>query len=128
MCTGDNLDTATAISKNAGIVTQEQIDANPLWSRMEGKVFRELVGGLKRYPDPSSKETDPKKVKMIEHLGNQNKFNQVIKHLRVLARSSPEDKYLLVTGVQASPFYKEEQDIESGKSLNPKDIDPTKPE
>jgi P-type E1-E2 ATPase len=27
MCTGDNLDTATAISKNAGIITQAEIDA-----------------------------------------------------------------------------------------------------
>jgi magnesium-transporting ATPase (P-type) len=26
MCTGDNLDTAVAISKNAGIVTQKEID------------------------------------------------------------------------------------------------------
>jgi len=26
MCTGDNIDTATAISLNAGIITQEEID------------------------------------------------------------------------------------------------------
>jgi len=26
MCTGDNIDTATAISLNAGIVTQEEIE------------------------------------------------------------------------------------------------------
>jgi len=25
MCTGDNIDTATAISKNAGIVTEEDV-------------------------------------------------------------------------------------------------------
>jgi P-type E1-E2 ATPase len=30
------------------------------------------------------------------------KFNQIKKHLRVLARSSPEDKRILVTGVQDS--------------------------
>jgi Ca2+ transporting ATPase len=40
MCTGDNLDTATAISKNAGIITQAEIDAQPDLSRMEGKTFR----------------------------------------------------------------------------------------
>lgn len=28
------------------------------------------------------------------------KFRQIKQHLRVLARSSPEDKYLLVTGIQ----------------------------
>jgi magnesium-transporting ATPase (P-type) len=36
MCTGDNIDTATAISKNAGIITQEDIDASPEFSRMTG--------------------------------------------------------------------------------------------
>jgi magnesium-transporting ATPase (P-type) len=50
---------------------------------------------------------------MIEYVGDQGKFNQVIKHLRVLARSSPEDKYLLVTGLQASP-YSADIEIESG--------------
>ena len=32
--------------------------------------------------------------------GNMNEFKKIIDHLRVLARSSPEDKYLLVTGLQ----------------------------
>lgn len=40
MCTGDNLDTATAISKNAGIITDEEIRQNPDTCRMEGKTFR----------------------------------------------------------------------------------------
>jgi P-type Ca2+ transporter type 2B len=117
MCTGDNLDTATAISKNAHIVNQKQIDAKPEWVRMEGKDFRAAVGGLKKLRDPKCKETDPKKQKFIEFVGDQGTFNKVIKHLRVLARSSPEDKYLLVTGLQASPFNAEEKDIESGASL-----------
>ncbi len=30
-----------------------------------------------------------------------HKFKEIKKYLRVLARSSPEDKYILVTGVQA---------------------------
>lgn len=47
MCTGDNLDTATAISKNAGIITKEEINDHP-FSRMEGKDFRAKVGGLKK--------------------------------------------------------------------------------
>jgi len=71
---------------------------------MNGPDFREVVGGLKKLRDPNCKETDPKKYKFIEYVGKQNEFNQVIKHLRVLARSSPEDKYLLVTGLQNSPY------------------------
>jgi magnesium-transporting ATPase (P-type) len=36
MCTGDNIDTATAISKNAGIVTDAEIAENE-FSCMTGK-------------------------------------------------------------------------------------------
>lgn len=93
MCTGDNLDTATAISKNAGIITQEEIDKHPKDSRMEGKDFRARVGEIRKIKDPNDDS------KWIEAVGNQGKFNQLIKHLRVLARSSPADKYLLVTGL-----------------------------
>jgi Ca2+ transporting ATPase len=99
MCTGDNLDTATAISKNAGIIPRDGTDSHPEYSRMEGKNFRGVVGVVKKLRDPECKETDPAKFKMIDYLEHQGKFNEVIKHLRVLARSSPEDKYLLVTGL-----------------------------
>lgn len=44
MCTGDNLDTATAISIQAGIVKPE--DVNREYTCMEGKTFRELLGSL----------------------------------------------------------------------------------
>jgi len=47
MCTGDNIDTAKAISRNAGIVNDEEI-ANNEYSCMTGKDFREKVGGLKK--------------------------------------------------------------------------------
>jgi Ca2+ transporting ATPase len=42
--------------------------------------------------------------------------------LRVLARSSPEDKYLLVTGLQGSAYYGEDKsnDLEVGKSESSK--------
>lgn len=37
MCTGDNIDTATAISKNAGIVTDEDIAKHKEYSCMTGQ-------------------------------------------------------------------------------------------
>ena len=46
MCTGDNIDTAIAISKNAGIVTPEQL-LESKYTAMTGKDFREAVDGLK---------------------------------------------------------------------------------
>lgn len=51
MCTGDNIDTAIAISQNAGIVTEEQLGASK-FTAMTGKDFREAVGGLKTVPHP----------------------------------------------------------------------------
>jgi len=52
MCTGDNIDTAIAISKNAGIITEEQ--AEHKYSCMTGKDFREYVGGLVTIDDPEN--------------------------------------------------------------------------
>ena len=93
MCTGDNIDTAIAISKNAGIVTSEQVAASE-YSCMTGKQFREAVEGLKKVTEKDGKTRDV--------VGNMRKFREIKKHLRVLARSSPEDKYILVTGIQDS--------------------------
>ena len=54
---------------------------------MEGSAFREAVGGLH--------EIDGKQV-----VRNMKKFREIKRQLKVLARSTPEDKYLLVTGLQ----------------------------
>ena len=61
---------------------------------MTGKDFRTEVGGLIK----EEKIVDGKK-KTVEYVHNMGKFNKIIPHLRVLARSSPEDKRILVTGI-----------------------------
>jgi magnesium-transporting ATPase (P-type) len=53
---------------------------------MTGKQFRETVGGLVTVGDE-------------EVLGNMKMFKQIKRNLRVLARCSPSDKYLLVKGL-----------------------------
>jgi Ca2+ transporting ATPase len=93
MCTGDNIDTAIAISKNAGIVSESQIESSK-YTCMTGKDFREKVGGLKSVANPKKEGTN------IDVVSNMKAFKEVKKHLRVLARCSPEDKLLLVTGIQ----------------------------
>ena len=60
---------------------------------MTGKDFRETVGGLVKMEDPNDNK------KTISCVKDQRKFIEVIKHLKVLARSSPEDKYILCTGI-----------------------------
>lgn len=57
MCTGDNIDTAIAISKNAGIVTKEQL-ADSNYTAMTGKDFREAVGGLRQVKNDKGVDVD----------------------------------------------------------------------
>lgn len=90
MCTGDNIETARAISLEAGIITPEQ--AKGKYSCMTGKDFREAVGGL------DSQQTEEGFTK--DKIKNMHEFKKIAKELRVLARSSPQDKYILVTGLQ----------------------------
>ena len=90
MVTGDNIDTAIAISKEAGII-REDVDGTKGYTCMNGKDFREAIGGL------SSKIVDGKTIDCVK---NQDVFDKITAELRVLARSSPEDKYLLVTGLK----------------------------
>lgn len=90
MCTGDNIDTAKAISLNAGIVTQQEVESSP-YACMTGKDFRDAVGPL------ITVEVGDKKVDALQ---NMPRFREIIPKLKVLARSSPSDKYMLVTGIQ----------------------------
>lgn len=44
---------------------------------------------------------DPEAGKGIEVVGDMRKFKEIAQHLKVLARARPEDKTLLVKGLQA---------------------------
>jgi magnesium-transporting ATPase (P-type) len=105
MCTGDNIDTASAISRSAGILTEEDVAAMAVtdedfkkpksqwtdaqkYTAMEGEDFRAEVGHkLKTIEE----QVDGKTVKK-KSVGHVRNFKKIIKHLKVLARSSPEDK------------------------------------
>jgi Ca2+ transporting ATPase len=87
MVTGDNLNTAIAIAKNCNIIREEDRDptsGEPLENvAMTGPDFRRRV---------------------LDQEGNliQSEIDKIWPHLRVLARSSPTDKYNLVCGMIAS--------------------------
>lgn len=93
MVTGDNLDTAKAIAVEAGIITPEEADDE--YVCMEGKAFRELCGGLVKMEDFENEHG-----RLKEQVGNKAQFRQVKDRLKVLARSLPEDKYMLVMGLK----------------------------
>ena len=93
MVTGDSLATATSVAKKCGILpldyhTSSSFDSSDGFEdggvAMDGETFRE------RITDPASGEI------------SQTRFDAVWPNLRVLARSSPSDKFALVTGIKAS--------------------------
>ena len=88
MVTGDNKNTAIAIAKEAGILNSNWEPAEEDYSVMEGKEFREFVGGL-----ANAGEED-------ETVADMDNFKLVADQLCVLARSSPDDKYLMATGLK----------------------------
>jgi magnesium-transporting ATPase (P-type) len=98
MVTGDNKVTAMAIAKECKIIDEKFGITND--SVMEGPEFYERMGGLicKTCKQNSPCSCEPKNV--VEGVKNINAFKAIWKHLRVLARSRPEDKYLLVTGLK----------------------------
>lgn len=63
---------------------------------MTGENFRKVVGGL---VSVINRDADGKILSQDDSVKNMKAFREVESKLRVLARSSPEDKYILVTGI-----------------------------
>eukprot|EP00359_Climacostomum_virens_P006958 CAMPEP_0204919972 /NCGR_PEP_ID=MMETSP1397-20131031/17116_1 /ASSEMBLY_ACC=CAM_ASM_000891 /TAXON_ID=49980 /ORGANISM="Climacostomum Climacostomum virens, Strain Stock W-24" /LENGTH=971 /DNA_ID=CAMNT_0052093617 /DNA_START=369 /DNA_END=3284 /DNA_ORIENTATION=- len=85
MVTGDNKNTAMKIASQCTLLTGASDISKAV---LQGKEFREAVGGLVQ---------DEEGNQVVK---NKEAFEAIITHLRVLARSEPEDKYLLVTGLK----------------------------
>ena len=86
MVTGDNIVTARAIAVKCNILTEEEIKDDRCC--MEGPAFYEKMGGLQ--VDDQGKEI----------VGNFKVFKDAMPYMKVMARSRPEDKYLMATGLR----------------------------
>ena len=98
MVTGDNIVTAIAIAKECGII-ENNGEENAECVCMEGPKFSEFVGGL------IHKKTKEEiivmgKDKDNEVIGNLENMKKVRNNLKVLARSRPNDKYIMVAGLR----------------------------
>lgn len=96
MVTGDNSQTAVSIAKKAGILPESYVLNEDSYVVMEGSKFTKEIGGLEEVDDPEKPGSKIKKVV------NDMKFKEIIKELKVMSRSSPDDKYNLVTGLKES--------------------------
>ena len=100
MITGDNIVTAQAIAEKCGIIKNEEIGDPQVC--MEGPEFYKDMGGLictickLECPNDCECETNVRK----ERVKNLTAFKALMGKMRVMARSRPEDKYLLVTGLR----------------------------
>lgn len=104
MVTGDNIITAKAIAKDIGIIT-EGVD----YLALEGPEFNRLVGGIVckkcrtaacECPTDIKEAEETKKELRVDTVANAEEFDKIQDRLLVLARSRPEDKYTLVTGLK----------------------------
>lgn len=113
MVTGDFIRTAIAISQEVGILSPqeaskaieriEQPDGKGLVTSskilaIEGEEFRIISGGYKKVEEEG--EVDGKKKKYRFELNDVEKFKKVTENLKVIARASPDDKFLLVLGLK----------------------------
>ena len=117
MVTGDNINTAVAISKDVGIIEPNQsteckniaayyrkyvaekpedaqrgVTQGECPIALEGEIFRVICGGI-------SKEKG-KNGDLDIKLNNKEAFKHTVARLRVIARASPEDKFILVFGLK----------------------------
>ena len=117
MVTGDNINTAIAISKDVGIIDPSQVaqcketakkyraeveknpDNAPTAIRnldhpiaLEGEIFRVVCGGI------TKKQQEKGELEIF--LNNREAFKHTVRDLKIIARASPEDKFILVFGLK----------------------------
>jgi P-type Ca2+ transporter type 2C len=97
MVTGDHFETARYIAHKAGIINKHEKDGKDVV--MTGEQFRQRIGftevNNEKIPNYSiNPDTNEVIFKDIV------KFQEIAKHVRVIARATDEDKLLLVEGIK----------------------------
>lgn len=116
MVTGDNVNTAISIAQDVGIISvregsearnrikreanqasKEVFKTSETYIALEGNEFRELSGGYVKIEDGKDQNGNPKYKFELKSV---DKFRKTTENLKVIARASPDDKFLLVLGLK----------------------------
>ena len=91
MVTNDNIHTAVSIAKKCGILPQNYQYINDDLKVLTGTAFRELVKGITyQFEDGLN----------VPKVGDLDYFGLIAAELRVLARSTIDDKLALISGLR----------------------------
>jgi Ca2+ transporting ATPase len=91
MVTGDHLETAKAAAVACGICRADELASTGV--AITGEEFRREVGGYSKIWDPVHQEF---RVEFMD----QRSFDEVKKRLKVIARATAEDRFILVSGIK----------------------------
>jgi len=91
MITGDHIDTALHVALEVGIITEEEQHIKGIF--MTGEAFRAAIGGYERVWDHNAE-----RYNIV--FDDTAAFNKVKSRLRIIARATAEDKFILVAGIK----------------------------
>ena len=90
--TGDHIETAKFVAVQAGVVDSEEELVRP-GAAMTGEQFRKAVGTYYRNWD------EAKGTHRIDFADEGTRFEKVRLNLKIIARATSEDRYILVAGI-----------------------------
>lgn len=91
MITGDHLETALKVAIDAEIITEEESKLEGIF--LTGTNFRKEIGDYQKVWNAE------KEIYEII-IADKNRFTNVLKRLRIIARANPDDKMILISGIR----------------------------
>lgn len=91
MVTGDHLETAISVAISVGIITPAEANIQGFF--MTGDQFRDEIGEYNKIWDDETQ-------KWTLEFREPERFRNVKSRLRIIARATPEDKFLLIAGIK----------------------------
>lgn len=91
MVTGDHLETAKCVALRTGIISIDEHNLEGI--AMTGEQFREAIGPYSKYYDNIDKE-------MRINFEDEKAFEKTKRRVKIIARATPEDKFILVCGIK----------------------------